>query len=88
MPDELDEAFSDYIKEHGPSTPPPTAATGTWLIVAAVATCLAMLAPLNALTFVAADVRAARALACVSMACAVAQWAMQRRVRFAGMRAL
>lgn len=49
---------------------------------------LAMLAPLNALTFVAADVRAARALACVSMACAVAQWAMQRRVRFAGMRAL
>ena len=47
-----------------------------------------MLAPLNALTFVAADVRAARALACVSMACAVAQWAMQRRVRFAGMRAL
>ena len=51
MPDALDEAFSDYLKEHGPSTPPPTAATGTWLIFAAVATGLAMLAPLSMMLF-------------------------------------
>lgn len=51
MPDELDEAFADYIKEHGPSTPPAAAAKDAWLIVAVMATGIAMLAPLSMMLF-------------------------------------
>ena len=46
------------------------------------------LAPINALVIVAADVGAARVLACTSVACAVGLFVAQRRARAAGMRAL
>ena len=46
------------------------------------------LAPINALVVVAADVGAARVLACASVACAVGLFVAQRRARAAGMKAL
>ena len=46
------------------------------------------LAPINALVIVAADVGAARVLACASVACAVGLFVAQRRARAAGMKAL
>ena len=46
------------------------------------------LAPINALVIVAADVGAARVLACTSVACAVGLFVAQSRARAAGMKAL